>query len=65
LGSIELSLRLLYEAKVVTVPGIAFGAEGEGHLRLSFCGPEGDIEEAFDRIEEWLGTLLSGKVAVQ
>ena len=53
-SSIELSLRLLYEAKVVTVPGIAFGSEGEDHLRLSFCGPEEKIEQAFDRIEAWL-----------
>jgi len=53
-GSIELSLRLLYEAKVVTVPGIAFGSEGEDHLRLSFCGSEEGIEEAFDRFEAWL-----------
>jgi aminotransferase len=53
-GSIELSLRLLYEARVVTVPGIAFGAEGENHLRLSFCGSEEGIEEALDRIETWL-----------
>lgn len=53
-GSIELSLRLLYEAKVVTVPGIAFGSEGEDHLRLSFCGSEEGIAEAFDRIEAWL-----------
>jgi aminotransferase len=55
-GSIELSLRLLYEAKVVTVPGIAFGPQGEDHLRLSFCGSEEGIDEAFDRIEAWLDT---------
>ncbi len=53
-GSVELALRLLYEAKVVTVPGIAFGPEGEDHLRLSFCGSEEGIDEAFDRIEAWL-----------
>jgi aminotransferase len=55
-GSIELALRLLYEAKVVTVPGIAFGPEGEDHLRLSFCGSEEGIDEAFDRIEAWLAS---------
>jgi len=59
-GSIELSLRLLYEAKVVTVPGIAFGPEGEDHLRLSFCGTEGGIKEALDRIENWLETEQDG-----
>jgi aminotransferase len=53
-GSVELALRLLYEARVVTVPGIAFGPEGEDHLRLSFCGSEEGIDDAFDRIEAWL-----------
>jgi len=49
-----LALALLYEAGVVTVPGISFGPEGENHIRLSFAGEEKDINEAFDRIENWL-----------
>jgi len=48
------ALALLYEAGVVTVPGISFGPEGENHIRLSFAGEERDINEAFDRIEGWL-----------
>jgi len=51
--SIDLALRLLYEAKVVTIPGSAFGPTGEGHLRLSFGGTEDEINLAFDRIENW------------
>ena len=31
---------LLDEAKIATVPGIVFGAEGEGHLRFSFSVSE-------------------------
>ena len=50
----ELALDLLYEAGVVTVPGISFGPAGENHLRLSFAGEESDIQEAFDRINNWL-----------
>ncbi len=49
-----LALALLFEAGVVTVPGIAFGPEGESHLRLSFAGERKDIDEGFDRIEHWL-----------
>ncbi len=50
----ELVLKLLYEAKVATVPGSAFGPGGEGHIRLSYGGNTSEINEAFDRIEEWL-----------
>jgi aminotransferase len=53
LSSVDLSLKLLYEAKVITVPGSGFGPTGEGHLRLSFGAAEEELEKAFDRIEEW------------
>jgi aminotransferase len=52
-SSVDLSLKLLYEAKVITVPGSGFGPTGEGHIRLSFGATETEIEKAFDRIEEW------------
>ncbi len=51
--SIDLALRLLYEAKVISVPGSGFGPTGEGHIRLSFGGTEEEINEGFDRIEAW------------
>lgn len=53
IGSTDLALRLLYEAKVITVPGNGFGPTGEGHIRLSFGATEKEIQEAFDRIEAW------------
>ena len=46
--------QVLHGARVITIPGGQFGAGGEGHLRLSFDGEEGEINEAFDRIEAWL-----------
>jgi aspartate aminotransferase len=49
--SFELAKRLLREAHVATVPGVAFGECGEGHLRLSYAAPEEDIREAFRRME--------------
>lgn len=52
--SMEFALRLLREARVVTIPGAAFGPAGENHIRLSFGGAETEINEAFDRIERWL-----------
>jgi aminotransferase len=50
----EVAIRLIEEAKVITVPGGSFGPGGEGHLRLSYGGDEEEINEAFDRIERWL-----------
>ena len=44
---------LLREAKVSTTPGIAFGPTGEGHLRLSFCVSEDEINKAFDRMDAY------------
>jgi aminotransferase len=52
-GSVEMAIKLLYEAKVVTVPGNGFGPTGKGHLRLSFGATEDEIIEAFERIESW------------
>jgi len=45
--------KLLKEARVSTTPGVAFGPTGEGHLRLSFCVSEEEINKAFDRMEEF------------
>jgi aminotransferase len=53
IGSTDLALRLLHEAKVITVPGNGFGPTGEGHIRLSFGGDEASIDEAMGRIAAW------------
>ena len=50
----DVAIRILREAKVITVPGGAFGPGGEGRLRLSFGGEEQELNEAFDRLERWL-----------
>jgi aminotransferase len=51
--SVEFCVRLMREAKVVAVPGNAFGPTGEGHVRMSYCMSREQINEAFDRIEAW------------
>jgi len=51
-SSEKLCRRLLDEALVVTVPGKEFGMEG--HLRISYCGGEEDIEEGVSRIKNLL-----------
>ncbi len=51
----ELAIRLIQEARVITIPGGGFGPGGERHLRLSFGGGEEEIDEALRRMGEWLG----------
>ncbi|MBW1982017.1 MAG: pyridoxal phosphate-dependent aminotransferase [Deltaproteobacteria bacterium] len=52
--SMSYALELLREARVITIPGGAFGPTGEGHLRLSFGGTEEELHQAMDRIQSWL-----------
>jgi aminotransferase len=52
--SLEFCKALLAQARVSTTPGVAFGPTGEGHVRMSFCVPEAEIDKAFDRIEGFL-----------
>ena len=40
------------EAGVITVPGIAFGANGEGHVRMSYANSYENIEKAMDILEK-------------
>jgi aspartate aminotransferase len=52
LKSMEFSERLLTEALVAVVPGIAFGSDK--HIRLSYAASMDDIKRGMDRMEEWL-----------
>jgi aspartate/methionine/tyrosine aminotransferase len=40
--------------RVITVPGSAFGPEGEGHLRVSFCADADVLAEGVRRMKEAL-----------
>jgi aspartate/methionine/tyrosine aminotransferase len=48
--SLAAAERLLEEQRVVTVPGIAFGATGEGWLRLSWVATPDALTKGIDRI---------------
>lgn len=59
--SLEMAKKILYEAKVATVPGVGFGKTGEYHLRFSFAGKKKEIIEAFERIKKWKNHLIFKK----
>ena len=50
LDSVAFSERLLSEERVAVVPGSAFGAGGEGHVRARYASAYEDIERALERI---------------
>ncbi len=52
LSSRDFSMRLLREKKVAVVPGSAFGASGEGHVRCSYATALDQIKIAIERIGE-------------
>ena len=56
LASRELADALLSEAGVAVLAGTAFGAFGEGYIRLSYANSIEQIELALARIKGWLAT---------
>ena len=57
LTSDEFCQRLLMEKQVACVPGTAFGASGEGHIRCSYATSLEKLNEALGRIEEFVSSL--------
>lgn len=49
----RLAYDILDKVKVATVPGVAFGPSGESHLRINFGREMEDLEEGFDRLEDY------------
>jgi aspartate aminotransferase len=51
---------LLDQAGIATVPGIVFGAEGEGHLRFSFSVPEETIAGGMEALKAFSAPAAAG-----
>ena len=56
LSSAVLADRLLNEAHVALIAGESFGANGAGHLRLSYAASTADIDEALARMHQFLSS---------
>ena len=57
LSSEEFCTRLLSDKKVACVPGTAFGACGEGHIRCSYATSIENLTEALKRIRAFVREL--------
>jgi len=63
LPSEEFAEKLLFEEHVAVVPGTAFGAGAEAHVRCSYATSLEKIEIALQRLANFLDKLKAGKVA--
>ena len=57
LTSEEFCSRLLMEHKVACVPGTAFGASGEGHIRCSYATGIDKLNIALERMDTFVKSL--------
>jgi aminotransferase len=57
LSAEEFCERLLFEEKVAVVPGTAFGAGGDGHIRCSYATSISNIEKALLRMQRFITKL--------
>ncbi len=53
MSSVEICERILEEAGVGLVPGSAFGAQGEGFVRMTIAASDEDVEVGFRKIIDW------------
>lgn len=53
----EFANRLLEQEKLAVVPGTAFGACGEGFIRISYAYSLAELKEALSRIRHFISTL--------
>jgi aminotransferase len=54
MGEHEFAERLLLEERVAVVPGSAFGAGGEGHVRCAYAASLDNIEKALERMYRFM-----------
>ena len=57
LSSAEFAERLLKEQQVLVVPGDAFGAGGEGHVRCCYASSTEKLGRALERIERFVKSI--------
>jgi hypothetical protein len=57
IDSFEFCRRLLIETRVGLAPGVAFGAGGEGSIRICYAADRSVLEPAMERLNRFLGGI--------
>jgi aspartate/methionine/tyrosine aminotransferase len=52
--SFDFCKRMLLETKVGLAPGVAFGAGGEGNVRLCYASERSILEPAMERVAQFI-----------
>jgi aspartate aminotransferase len=52
--SIDFAKTLATDAAVLVIPGVAFGSQGEGFIRISYAAPVEQITAGIERVGRWL-----------
>lgn len=52
--SAKVSAMLLEQAHIATIPGVVFGAQGEGHVRFSYSVPKETISLGLEALNEFM-----------
>ena len=58
MGSMEFSIQMMERANVALAPGIGFGEEGEGYVRLALVENEHRIRQALRQMKRAMGELV-------
>ncbi len=62
MGSMEFAIQMLEKANVAVAPGIGFGQEGEGYLRLALVENEHRIRQALRQMRKVLSDMDQKKI---
>lgn len=62
MDSYKLAFDILEKARVAVTPGIDFGSNCEGYIRLSYANSLGNIKEGLDRLENYMKNPNISKV---
>jgi aspartate/methionine/tyrosine aminotransferase len=64
MSSAQLADHLLENAGIAVVDGAVFGANGNGHLRISYASSYDNCSEGMERLAVAMSKLVAGKEAV-
>jgi alanine-synthesizing transaminase len=57
LGSLEFSKQMLLHAEVAVAPGVGYGEDGEGYVRIALVENEQRLRQAARNIKRWFQSM--------
>jgi alanine-synthesizing transaminase len=57
MGSLEFSKQLLTHAEVAVAPGVGYGEEGEGYVRIALVENEQRLRQAARNVRRYLASM--------